>query len=795
MIADNSMSFRTGNHQLARRPVIWIKVPNAQRRQKVVNALSEDFANFEIFTELESSPGATNYPDLIICDNAMNVEAASSRTAQLRQWPELDGVAILLLVSGLDDKLSQQLSELDLIDFVINPFSEAELWVRARHLLAAKQDRMQGRPGATKQLPGAVVDNKHFQLMVDRIDDYAIFMVDLDGRIGSWNQGAEALTGYSVDEAVGRPYSTLYAPKDSPPTRLAEGLARARQAGRYENAGAYKRKDGSTYSAQIMIRRIDDESGVLLGFVTVVHDITARKKAERALKESEAKFRTITDAMPQMVWSTQPDGYHDYYNQQWYEFTGMPEGSTDGAGWNAMFHPDDQARAWRLWAHSLATGEPYEIEYRVRHHSGEYHWTLGRALPVRDDDGNIVRWMGTCTVIQAQKEAEAALQEASRRKDEFLAMLAHELRNPLGPLHNSMVLMRRARSHNNSQMQKALDVAERQVWHMSHLINDLVDVARISRGKMHLHKKNCDLNEIVVHAAEDCRARFDAKGIDLQIDCLDDSLWTDGDPTRIAQVIGNLLHNASKFTPPGGTVRVTTGRRHLPEREQAEVVVDDSGVVIDPALASQLFDPFVQADQDLGRSDGGLGLGLAVVKGLMELHDGSVEAHSEGAGQGTTFSLDFPLASANRTYTTVPTKSLETSKSSDKWRIVLVEDNKDMLETLEALLHAEGHQVVSARDGPTGLEAINQSRPDLVICDIGLPGAMDGYALARAVRASDDPGLSKIFLVALSGYSQDSDRERSRESGFDLHLLKPLNFDELRKLLANTTINARPKPH
>lgn len=773
------MNFQANKRRDSERPIVWIEELDSNARQQTIDALGDD--SFELQTAPASSATASGEPDLVICGLPKDAGVARFHVERLLERRRLGGVPLLLLIAEPNEASFRLISDCDLADFIVLPFSNAELSIRVRKLLAAKQARTRHdgvQVVQPEQHAKVVANDEQFRLMVDSIEDYAIFMLSPEGRVTTWNRGAENLTGYTANEALGRPLSSLYLPDHWQSTQLREQLESVRRARLYEDISLHKRRDGTTYSAQTIIRRLDDRSDTLQGFVTVIRDVTERKRAEKALKESEAKFRTIADAMPQMVWSTRPDGYHDYYNERWYQYTGMPRGSTDGDGWNGMFHPDDQGRAWALWSHSLATGEPYEIEYRVRHHSGDYRWTLGRALPIRDDDGRIVRWMGTCTVIHAQKEAEAALQEASRRKDEFLAMLAHELRNPLAPLHNSVALMRHAELPSNER-HSALDVAERQVRHMSRLVNDLLDVARISRGKMQLREENCELNDIVRQSADDYRSSFETSGIELCVDCLNDPLWTRGDCTRIAQVIGNLLHNASKFTQPGGKVQVRTGRRILPEGEHAEVVVQDSGVGIDPTLSLQLFDPFVQADQDLGRADGGLGLGLAVVKGFMELHKGKVEARSDGAGQGTTFTLHFPL-NGEAISSASPQQTSGIAEPACKRRIVLVEDNKDMRDTLEALLNLEGHEVMAARDGPSGLEVVNATRPDLVICDIGLPGSMDGYALARAIRASEN--ISQVFLVALSGYNRGSE---SRDSGFDRHLLKPLDFDELRHLLAS----------
>lgn len=504
----------------------------------------------------------------------------------------------------------------------------------------------------------------------------------------------------------------------------------------------------------------------------------AHQQALKALKESEAKFRTIANAMPQMVWSTRPDGHHDYYNQQWYDFTGVPEGSTDGDKWNGMFHQGDQAKAWKAWRHSLSTGEPYEIEYRVRHRSGEYRWTLGRALPVKDDSGKIIRWMGTCTDIHDHKLTENALKNASRQKDQFLAVLAHELRNPLAPLRNSAALLRQAAETADSPNSLALDVIERQVEHMTRLVGDLMDVARVTTGRLQLQRVPCELNDVICQAVQDFRYLLDKAGIAHSVEFSEQPLWIRGDCTRIAQVVGNLLHNAAKFTSPGGTVKI---RIQALADEKAIVSVEDSGEGIEPALVKTLFNPFVQAEQGLARVHGGLGLGLSLVKGFMELHEGSVAVSSEGKDRGAVFTLTFPRIDTPKQIDE-PRMAI-TYTLAQTLKIVLIDDNKDMIDTMSVLLEMEGHRVATALDGSTGIGVIEHEKPDVVICDIGLPGTIDGYSVARAVCERAPAGDKKPLLLALSGYGDKEARQRSKDSGFDFHLVKPLEVRELNKLL------------
>lgn len=724
-------------------------------------------------------------PDLLIfCYDAARAEDRQL-VEQIRRGEALYQVPLLVLLQNPSTHIPRELIDDPLQDFFSLPFAPSEPLIRCQKLLALKHSTQQLAAREQERSAQLLLSENRFRLMVESIEDYAMFMVDLHGGITSWNRGAERLTGYTEAEAIGQPFSMLYPREDLNAEHALYELAMARKNGRHEEEGVRVRKNGSQYYAQIQVWPMEDKSGEIIGFVKITRDITARRQAEHALKESEAKFRTITDAMPQMVWSTEPNGDHDYFNEQWYRYTGAERGATDGAGWNQMLHPEDQARARSVWQRSLETGETYEIQYRLRHYSGSYRWSLGRALPVRNEAGTIVRWMGTLTDIHEQKQAEEALKDAARRKDEFLAMLAHELRNPLAPVRNSTFLLRRLFTSTNEQAKAneqaigALNVIERQVRHMTCLIDDLLDVARISRGKIEIRKEDVDLIEVVRHTVEDFDRDYQAKGVKLQLDVTGWSLWLEGDRTRVAQVIGNLLHNALKFTDPYGQVTVSVAKEELAEtnRSYAVIEVADSGVGIDADITANLFNPFIQANQGLARSKGGLGLGLALVKGFVELHGGTVDARSEGPGKGSVFTLRLPLMQRQRSSTIAD----ELAQVEQHLRILLIDDNVDMLQTLSTLLLMEGHEVATAEDGDSGLEMIRASVPDLVLCDIGLPGSLDGYAVARAVRA--EPRLADVNLVALSGYGQERDRQLAKDSGFDNHLLKPLNFGELTKVL------------
>lgn len=532
-------------------------------------------------------------------------------------------------------------------------------------------------------------------------------------------------------------------------------------------------KPGLARWVEATARPIQGADGRVVEVMLIHEDVTERLLAERALRASEAQFRTIADAMPQIVWSTLPDGYHDYYNRQWYEFTGMPAGTTDGEGWNGMFHPGDQARAWEVWRRSLATGEPYEIEYRLRHRSGEYRWVLGRALPVRNERAEIVRWMGTCTDIHEQKRVRDELLATNRRKDDFLAMLAHELRNPLAPISTAAHLLKAAPA-DPDKVARAADIIERQVRHMTELVDDLLDVSRVTRGLVELEREPVDVKAVLGNAIEQVRPLIEARGHQLTTRMASGDVQVLGDRTRLIQVLSNLLTNAAKYTPANGALSVA-----MAVGDQVEVRVADNGIGIEPQLLPHVFDLFTQGERTPDRAQGGLGLGLALVKSLVELHGGRVAAESAGRGQGTAFTVVLPLLKAEPAApATQPRPAI--AQASRALRILVVDDNRDAAETLGMLLESLGHAVRVVHDPAQALEAAQGAVFDAFVLDIGLPG-MDGYALARLLRGRLQ-GSAATF-IALTGYGSAADRQRGSEAGFDHYLVKPADLDELVRLL------------
>jgi signal transduction histidine kinase len=389
--------------------------------------------------------------------------------------------------------------------------------------------------------------------------------------------------------------------------------------------------------------------------------------------------------------------------------------------------------------------------------------------------------------VAERARAEAALKEADRHKDEFLAVLAHELRNPLAPIRNAVEIMRRS-ALTDPQLSWSRDVIERQVKHLTRLVDDLLDVSRITRGNINLSREPVPVATIVARAIETIQPLIAEQRHELAVNVPDEILEVEGDLTRLTQVLGNLLNNAAKYTDPGGTIQVSVQREGM----DVDIRVRDNGIGIPPALLPRLFQLFTQVDAAAHRAQGGLGIGLALVRQLVQMHGGSVTAYSDGPGQGSEFLIRLPLRARRMrdamTTTALPPAGLNGSKPGH--RILLADDNRDALDSLATLLQCDGHEVHTAGDGAEALEVAAQCRPDVVLLDIGMP-KLDGYEVARRIRA--EPWGKATVLIALTGWGQDEDRRRSREVGFDSHLVKPLDPDALSNLLSRLPVGARLK--
>jgi PAS domain S-box-containing protein len=478
-----------------------------------------------------------------------------------------------------------------------------------------------------------------------------------------------------------------------------------------------------------------------------------------------------------MVWSAPASGGNDYLNTRWSEFTGTPEDQSRGDGWRAHIHPDDLDALLAAWERSRDGGAVFEVEHRLIHHSGQYRWVLNRAQPLVGDDGAVVRWMGTLTDIHDKKRGEEEMKAAARRKDEFLAMLAHELRNPLAPISSAAQLLARGTA-DEKRVRQSSEIIIRQVRHLTGLVDDLLDVSRVTRGLVELQRERVDLKSVVASAVEQARPLVEARRHRLEQAMDAAPAWVDGDRIRLVQVVANLLNNAAKYTPQGGAIALALEVGD----GQATLAVRDNGIGIDPELLPQVFELFTQAERTPDRAQGGLGLGLALVKSLVGLHGGSVEAESAGAGLGSVFRITLPLAQPGRVIGGGPNPSLPAALDGDEpgSHILIVDDNLDAAQSLADILRAFGHRVEVTHEPRSALALAERDWPQVFILDIGLPD-IDGYALARQLRAmaEEKPRERAALYLALTGYGQAHDKVLSKAAGFDRHFVKPVDLEAL----------------
>jgi len=532
----------------------------------------------------------------------------------------------------------------------------------------------------------------------------------------------------------------------------------------------------------------------LLGLTT---DITERKQAEAALSASEARFRRLADAMPQLVWTANGDGVVDYYNSRAQEYAGI-ESAPDGSwSWRPVLHPDDRESTIEAWQTAVATGAIYQCEHRVSMADGRMRWHLSRAVPVRDADGRIIKWFGTATDIHDIKRAQESLREADRRKNEFVATLAHELRNPLAPIRNAVELLALAQPLPPAAT-KATDIIDRQSRHLVHLVDDLLDMSRITRGRLRLQRESVPLSTVVDNAVEAVRPHIEHKHQELIVRLPPTPVTLNADPLRLTQVLVNLLDNASKYSGEGDPIILGA------ELDGTEAVlrVSDRGIGISAADLPRLFDMFAQVGDAPRQGHSGLGIGLALTSRLVEMHGGRIDATSAGPGQGSTLTVRLPLGNPTATgddqQPLAPPASTpeseqrasgaasaahnadEASTSAAQPRILIADDNLDIVQSLAMLLEVSGYPVKTAHDGLDAVETAERERPDIVLLDIGMPG-IDGYEACRRIRQG--PAGEGIRIIALTGWGQDDDRRKSARAGFDGHLVKPVEPKALLELL------------
>ena len=565
---------------------------------------------------------------------------------------------------------------------------------------------------------------------------------------------------------IGRPLTHFtHRMKEMPPLPAARAV---HAAGKPIDAEV-ERPDGTWCLRRVQPYRTHE--GAFDGIVVTFTDITDRKRTEERVAASERLYRVIGESIDYGVWVCDPDGRNTYVSDSFLKLVGMTQAQWSEFGWGAALHPDDAEKAIAAWQECVRTGGVWDIEHRFKGVDGKYYPVLARGMAVRDAVGKVLFWAGINMDISGLKRAEAALKEADKHKDSFLAMLAHELRNPLGPVRNAVQYLRQL-GPTDARLVDARDMIDRQVGHMARLVDDLLDATRIAQGKILIRPERCDLAAVARQTAEDFRSVLEGSGVRLTVEVPPAPVWVDGDCTRLAQIVGNLLHNAHKFTNPGGTVTVRLAED--PERH-AMLSVRDTGIGIDPMVLPHVFEVFSQADESLDRERGGLGLGLALVKGLAELPTGTVAASSAGPGRGSEFVVRLPLADGPAPMAAAPAPVVVDGRG---YKVLVIEDTADAAEPADAA-DLVGH--TSGRRRAGRVAEAKAFVPDVVLCDIRLPG-MSGYDVAQALR--QEPALVGATVVALTGYGRDEDQAKARAAGFDVHLTKPIDYEALRRVFA-----------
>jgi PAS domain S-box-containing protein len=499
-----------------------------------------------------------------------------------------------------------------------------------------------------------------------------------------------------------------------------------------------------------------------------------RKRAEQTVREREQRFARFMQHLPGLAWIKDLQGRYVYVNEAAEKVFSTPLLELYGKTDDQLFPPETAALFQANDRRALESGTGVQVIETLDHDDGSLHSSIVSKFPIPDAEGRLTLVGGMAIDITEQKRAEAALQEADRRKDEFLATMAHELRNPLAPIRHAVQILKclPAVDHDATY---ARDVIDRQVQQMVRLLDDLLDVSRISRNKLELERQPLELAGIIETALETSRPLILSGNHELTVSLPDEPVYLEGDPVRLSQVFANLLNNSAKYTPRGGNIWLAA------QQQGSDVVVSirDDGIGISAEMLPRLFEMFSQATPAIARSQGGLGIGLSLAKGLVELHGGSVEARSEGPGKGSEFTVRLPVM-AQRPLTEAPLPADGSMATNGKCRVLIADDNRDGAESLATMLAILGHEVQTAYDGEQAVALAEAMRPEVVLLDIGMP-KLNGNEAARQIR--EHPWGKNMLLVALTGWGREEDRRRTAEAGFDHHLVKPVEARAILELL------------
>jgi PAS domain S-box-containing protein len=520
-----------------------------------------------------------------------------------------------------------------------------------------------------------------------------------------------------------------------------------------------------------------DSGGKPVLVAGVLIDVTAQKLAEQALSKSEKLYRAIGESIDYGVWVCDAEGRNTYASEPFLRLLGLTQQQCSDVGWMNLLHPDDMPATIQAWRECVRTGGNWYRDHRFRGADGEYHAVLAKGVAIRDDNGNIAGWAGINLDISRLKHTENALREADRRKDEFLATLAHELRNPLAPIRNAAKLLE-APGADERQRQWGRDVIARQVQRMALLLDDLLDVSRITSGRLQLRKEAVDLASLVASAVETARPLIDSKQHVMEIELPAEPVELVVDPLRLSQALSNLLTNAAKYTDPGGHIRLVASL----DAGDLRVSVSDTGIGLNADAIPKLFEMFSQVVSAVDRAEGGLGIGLALVKGLVALHGGSVEAASGGPGHGSMFTIRLPRTGVvSQKRQPYAASSAYRAPTGPRCKVLVADDNADAAQTLALILKMSGYDVHLAISGREALDVARREQPDAMFLDIGMPD-MSGYEVAASVRR--EPWGAGALLVAVTGWGQPNDKQQAKAAGFNHHLTKPVDLEHVEQLLA-----------
>ncbi|HEY8077703.1 MAG TPA: PAS domain S-box protein [Labilithrix sp.] len=653
---------------------------------------------------------------------------------------------------------------------------------------------------------------ERFHLLVDAVTDYAIFMLDADGYVATWNSGAEKTKGYTSDEIVGQHFSIFYTPEDREAGKPGRLLETVRREGRVEDESWRVRKDGTRFWANVVMSALRDATGNVIGFAKVTRDLTERREVERRLFGVEQRFHQVVDAITDYaIFMLDPTGTVATWNSGAEKTKGYTAEEIVGKHFSVFYTPEDRVagRPEQNLDAVRRTGRHEDESWRVRK-DGTRFWANVVLTALRDEKGELIGYAKVTRDLTERKQREDAerhalreqvareaaeamatrAEEANRIKDEFLATVSHELRTPLSAIVGWSALLRQ---HDLApDVAKAVDVIDRNARAQVKIIEDILDVSRIITGKLRIEPKPTDLGVVTKEAIEVVRPSADAKRIAITLEETDEAPLLVADAERIQQVVWNLLSNAVKFTDSGGAIHVAIRR----ESSRLLVSVRDTGRGIEESFLPYVFDRFKQADASTTRRVGGLGLGLALVRHIVELHGGSVSVESSGVGRGSTFTIALPVrAVAPRVGLPRREAAREAAvemahDALDGLRVLVVDDDADARELLETLLVQSGAVVATAKSADEGIVKLKEFRPEVLVSDIGMPDE-DGISFVRRVRQLGPEEGGRIPSIALTAYTRSEDRTRALAAGFTTHIGKPVNPTDLVAAVANLSAFTR----